>query len=94
LDLVFTVSDDLYVRAYNGRNSRWYKAALKQKAARITSARLTKEVTFEPVKAAINDQIGEAYRKKYRRSPYLRPMISAGARAVTMKIVPRGTAAR
>src|SRR5205807_2260874 len=30
------VADDLYVRAYNGRNSRWYQAAVRQKAGRIT----------------------------------------------------------
>jgi hypothetical protein len=27
------VDDAIYVRAYNGQNSRWYKAALRQKAA-------------------------------------------------------------
>ena len=26
------VDDDLYVRAYNGRDSRWYQAAIRQKA--------------------------------------------------------------
>jgi hypothetical protein len=43
------VGDALYVRAYNGIESRWYQAALKQKAGRIISAGMTKEVTFEPV---------------------------------------------
>lgn len=28
----------LYVRAYNGQNSRWYQAAMPQKAGRITAA--------------------------------------------------------
>jgi hypothetical protein len=28
------VDDALYVRAYNGRQSRWYQAALAQKAGR------------------------------------------------------------
>jgi hypothetical protein len=37
------------VRAYNGQRSRWYQAALRQKAGRITAAGLTKEVAFEPV---------------------------------------------
>jgi hypothetical protein len=31
------VDGDLYVRAYNGRNSRWYQAALSQKAGRGAS---------------------------------------------------------
>src|SRR3954453_2752161 len=42
------VDGELYVRAYNGRSSRWYKAALRQKAGRITAAGMTKEVAFEP----------------------------------------------
>jgi hypothetical protein len=79
----------LYVRAYNGRNSRWYQAALRRKAGRIAVAGMTKEVNFEPVSGAVNDLIDEAYRAKYRDSPYLDPMISASARAATVKITPR-----
>jgi hypothetical protein len=40
------VDDALYVRAYNGQESRWYKAAVRQKAGRISAAGMTKEVTF------------------------------------------------
>ena len=69
------VGDDLYVRAYNGQNSRWYQAAMRQKAGRITAAGMTKEVTFEPVDGPINDRIDDAYRAKYHGSPYLSPMI-------------------
>jgi hypothetical protein len=36
------------VRGYNGQNSRWYQAAVRQKAGRITAAGMTKEVGFEP----------------------------------------------
>ena len=32
------VGDALYVRAYNGRRSRWYHAALRQQAGRIIAA--------------------------------------------------------
>ena len=63
------VGDALYVRAYNGQNSRWYKAAVRQKAGRITAAGMTKEVTFEPVDGPINDLIDDAYRAKYRWQP-------------------------
>ena len=80
----------LYVRAYCGQDSRWYKAALRQKAGRITAAGLTKEVTFEPVTGPINDSIDEAYRAKYRGSPYLAPMIGAGPRSATVKVTLRG----
>ena len=83
------VDDGLYVRAYNGQDSRWYQAAMWQKGARIAAAGLTKEVSFEPVDGPINDRIDEAYRAKYRGSPYLRPMIGLRARSATVKIVPR-----
>ncbi len=83
------VDDDLYVRAYNGQNSRWYKAAIQQKAGRITAAGMTKEVSFEAVHGEINGRIDAAYRTKYGTSEYLGPMISARARAATVKITPR-----
>src|SRR3954470_5684168 len=83
------VDGDLYVRAYNGRDSRWYQAARRQKAGRITAAGLTKEVTFEPVEGPINDRIDEAYEAKYEGSPSLSPMIGAGPRSATVKVLPR-----
>jgi hypothetical protein len=83
------VDDALYVRAYNGQKSRWYGAAMRQKAGRITVAGITKEVRFEPVDGPINDRIDDAYRAKYKGSPYLDPMIGARARSATVKIDPR-----
>ena len=85
------VGDALYVRAYNGQNSRWYQAAVRQKAGRITAAGMTKEVNFDPVDGPINDLIDNAYRAKYRGSPYLSPMIGARARSATVKVTPRAT---
>jgi hypothetical protein len=54
---------------------------------------MTKEVSFEPIEGAINDRIDDAYRAKYRSSPYLASMIGSRARAATMKVVPRGSEA-
>ena len=51
------VDGALYVRAYNGQNSRWYQAAMRQKAGRITAAGMTKDVSFEPLDGPINDLI-------------------------------------
>jgi hypothetical protein len=81
----------LYVRGYNGQDSRWYRAATRQKAGRILAAGLSKEVTFEPMEGPINDSIDDAYRAKYRDSRYLEPMIGARARSTTIKIMPRDT---
>jgi hypothetical protein len=83
------VDGALYVRGYNGRNSTWYQAAARQKAGRILAAGMTKEVLFETVDGPINDLVDEAYRAKYRSSPYLGSIIGARARAATIKIVPR-----
>jgi hypothetical protein len=87
------VDDALYVRGYNGQKSRWYQAAVRQKAGRITAAGITKETTFEPVDGAINDRIDEAYAGKYKSSSHLKPMISARARSATIKVMPRQTKA-
>src|ERR1700741_4369674 len=70
------VDDALYVRGYNGGKSRWYQAAVQQNAGRIKAGSITKEVVFEPViDEAMNDRIDDAYRAKYEKSPYLKPMI-------------------
>ena len=85
------VDDGLYVRAYNGTASRWYKAAMQQKRGRIMAAGITKDVTFEAVDGSINDRIDEAYRTKYKSSDYLRPMIGKRAQSATVKIEPSAT---
>ena len=85
------VGDALYVRAYNGQDSRWYQAAMRQNAGRITAAGMTKEVTFEPVEGPVNDLIDDAYRTKYKGSPYLAGAIGARCRAATVKVMPRAT---
>jgi hypothetical protein len=65
------------------------KPRCDRKLAAIIAAGVTKEVAFEPVNGSINDRVDDAYRSKYARSPYLKPMIGARARAATVRIVPR-----
>ncbi len=86
------VEGDLYVRAYNGVQSRWYQAAIKQRAGRINTAGKTIDVKFEPVSGALNDRIDDAYRAKYSTSSYLAPIISERSRAATVRILPAGGA--
>jgi hypothetical protein len=83
------VDGDLYVRAYNGKDSSWYQAALRRKAGRITAAGRTRDVTFEPAEGPINERIDDAYGAKYRGSPYLAPMIGARARSASVRVTPR-----
>jgi hypothetical protein len=82
------IDGSLYVRAYSGQKSRWYQAAVRQKAGRIVASGMTKEVAFEPVDGPVNDRIDDAYRAGYSGSPYLSPMIAKRARSATIRILP------
>jgi hypothetical protein len=83
------VGDELFARAYNGAKSRWYKAAIEQGAGRVTVAGVTKEVSFEAADDSMADRIDEAYRSKYKSSPYLQAMIAQRSRAAAVRILPR-----
>lgn len=80
------VDGKLYVRAYNGVNSRWYRSALKHKEGKIKAAGMERKVRFEPVKGPLNDKIDQAYRNKYSASPYLGSMIGERAKAATVNV--------
>lgn len=80
------VNDNLYVRAYNGTKSRWYQAAMKQKAGKIKAAGMVKNVRFEPITGDINNKIDDAYREKYGDSSYLGSMTSERAKAATVRV--------
>lgn len=84
------VDRNLYVRAYNGTQSRWYQSAIKQKTGRIHVAGMIWEVVFEPVQdKLLNKKIDEAYNRKYSSSPYLAPMIGERAKKATIKVLPK-----
>ena len=84
------VDGELFVRAYHGKSSRWYQAALQQRAGHIRAAGATRQVAFDPVAdAALLERIDAAYRAKYKGSPYVDPMVGPRARAATVRIVPR-----
>ncbi|MGZ0198747.1 DUF2255 family protein [Streptomyces sp. RM1] len=79
---------DLYVRPYNGTESRWYQAAVAQKAGRIRIAGAEHEVTFAPAENSVLDAVDDAYRTKYAPSPYLEHMLQSGPRSTTIRILP------
>ncbi|QYY35041.1 DUF2255 family protein [Ruficoccus sp. ZRK36] len=84
------VDGRLYVRAYNGRASRWYRSAMAQKTGCIHAVGQQWDVTFHPVDdSALNDQIDAAYVDKYEGSPYLLPMVGERTRAATVLILPK-----
>lgn len=84
------VAGQLYVRPYNGTRSRWYQAAITQKPGRIHAAGMVVDVLFDPVVGNVNSQIDNAYRAKYKGSPYLDHMVGKNARSATISISPSG----
>jgi hypothetical protein len=93
---VVRVGDDLYVRSWKGHNGAWFRATQERHTGQIKAGGAGKDVTFGPeADAAINDEIDAEYRRKYRRhgGRYVDPMVAATARATTIKLVPRSTAA-
>lgn len=83
-----SVDGELFVRAYNGKQSSWYQSALKQKSGKIEAVGESFAVDFEAVEGEeINQKIDAAYEKKYAKSPYLGSMVKA--RTATVKIVPK-----
>ncbi|MEZ2388535.1 DUF2255 family protein [bacterium RCC_150] len=83
------VDGRLFVRAWNGTRSRWYRSAMTQHAGRIIAAGETHEVDFAPGDPELNERIDAAFRTKYAGSPYLPPMVAPGPREATVEITPR-----
>ena len=93
---VVRVGDDLYVRSWKGDGGAWFRATRARHAGHITAAGVGKDVAFvDATDDDINDQIDAAYRTKYRRhgGRYVDPMVAPAARATTIRLVPRSTAA-
>ncbi len=89
---VVRIGDDLYVRAYKGRIGAWFRGAQTRHAGHIRAGGVDKDVAFvEEADPAINDQVDAAYLTKYRRyaASIVDPMVTPGARAATIKLVPR-----
>jgi hypothetical protein len=83
------VDGDVYVRAANGQKSRWYQAAISQKAGRVRVAGTFYEVTFEPVGSEVDGAIDAAYEKKYPGSSAVPIMQGDGPKSATVRISPR-----
>lgn len=85
--------DDLYVRAYKGRTSPWFRGALAQHEGHVRAGGVDKDVSFEEAgqDAALNDRIDAVFRSKYRH--YAKNIVDTDvtpeARAATLRLVPR-----
>ena len=89
---VVRIGDDLYVRAYRGREGVWFRHTQLRQEGHIVAGGVKKDVTFVDVSddEALNNEIDAAYQSKYQRygATYVNPMIAPQARATTLKLVP------
>jgi hypothetical protein len=83
------VGDDVYVRAASGPESRWYQAAIHQKAGRVRVNGTNYEVIFEAAGDTDEAAIDAAYVAKYGNSSAVPIMKGAGPKAAAVRISPR-----
>jgi hypothetical protein len=85
--------DDLYIRCVGGRSGPWFRGTQERHEGRLRAGGVQQDVTFADADAGIADEIDAAYRAKYRRyaGSILNSVLTPGARAATLKLVPRST---
>jgi hypothetical protein len=83
------VDDQVYVRAANGQESRWYQAAVTQKAGRVRVGSAFWDVAYEPSGTDDETAIDAAYEAKYPGSSAVPIMQGAGPKAAAVRIWPR-----
>jgi hypothetical protein len=90
---VVRVGDDVYVRSVRGRTSGWFGRVRERHEGHISAGGVEKDVAFVEVGVdEAEDEIGEAYGAKYGgRYPaaYIDPLLTAEARAATLRLDPR-----
>jgi hypothetical protein len=88
---VVRVDDQLYVRSGYGERAAWYRATQRRREGHISAGGVEKDVTFADADPGVNDRIDAEYRNKYLRhgAQWLDPMVTAEARATTIKLLPR-----
>lgn len=80
------VNGKVYVRAANGQKSRWYQAAINQKAGRVRVAGVYYDVTFEPAGNTDEGAIDAAYEAKYPGSSAVPIMQGEGPKSASVLI--------
>jgi len=87
---VVRVDGHIYVRAYKGRTSPWFRGAQTRHQGRIQAGGVEKDVTFvEESDPEVNQQVDAAYLTKYARYPqYVAPMVEPAAKSATLELIP------
>jgi hypothetical protein len=81
--------DDVYVRSVNGPDGGWFRGAQARRAGHISAGSVEADVLFEDADHDLDDEIDEAYRRKYgRSSTAVEHITSLTARSTTIRLVP------
>ena len=79
------VGGDVFVRAFRGTDSLWYRAAVAHRSGSVVVGEDRFEVGYEPA-AGDDDAIEAAYRERYGSTAAM--VATPEARAATLRIVP------
>ena len=82
--------DELYVRSVYGRDSAWFRGAVRSHAGHIRAGGVSKNVTFVEAGRALDDELDAAYRSKYLRfaDSIVDSVTSDTARDATLRLEP------
>src|SRR3989442_2858114 len=59
--------DDLYIRSVNGPTSGWFRGVQERHEGNIQAGGVQKDVSFAEADHDLDDEIDDAFRKKYHR---------------------------
>jgi hypothetical protein len=80
--------DDIYVRSVNGPDGAWFHGIQATHAGHVAAGGVEADVALEDADHALDDEIDEAYRRKYGRSSTAVDRItSPSARSTTLRLV-------
>ncbi|MDX6744010.1 DUF2255 family protein [Actinocorallia sp. A-T 12471] len=82
--------DELYVRAVNGPDGKWYQGAQERHEGHIEADGVGRDVEFEEADHAVDAKIDAEYRAKYRgySDDIVGTVVTDKAKAATLKLVP------
>ena len=88
---VVRVGEDLFVRSAYGDSPAWLRGTRVRHEGRISAGGIEKDVSFVAAEPVTADGIDAAYWEKYRHhgEQYVSSVVSAEARATTIRLVPR-----
>lgn len=85
------IEGNIYIRAWNGQNSRWFKSAMQQKKGIVQINGEKHQAEFEYVMVEQNrnlvHKIDAGYRLKYANSRYLLPMLAEKPKNATFRVI-------